>query len=904
MEGNSTATRGPPRRSESSVSSQPQPAKKVVGFHVEGLPQSPAPHNTLLADSQHATTTSGSPNPVIIPPSFQTDSPTAHRPTTDGVPLTRGHTLPVGSVAPIGSFMEDLHPPPSVGGARDGRQAPSWNKLQATSSLPPTDAMEQVDTEYLARVAAGSQSPPRGPAALHGLGHVSPTALLRRSTESTPNTPKVPGSGSASPFADARASPSTPSLPGPARLPSAAAAAAAAASAFGMTGSRRSSGTVSPEPPGEAIVPQQRCTASPQQSAHQPIKAAPKGRDASLAEASRRSSRESTAAPEAPRRSSRDDTAAGRSKRVSRDSSGSDPSKRASRDSGGAEPFKRTSRDGAGTDASKRSSLAGSASGTPRTPGAGVAQIATGVGARVSGGSADGANRPLSPQQVSPRMAAASLLQAGRRVSGAGAMASPFAAGAQQNAPWSPLHPGGPDTAQQAASDKPGRTPFSNGRPVRTSEDEPQAKSQPSSREASGEAALPSAKGHAATSQSYRRLRRPERSPNAESPAREHSHSVRRRSQRQDQGLQQRAWSSESAGLSSSTDMFSHLRSWKHVTADSVTMRTSLAKAAHPAVFELGLKFADGTIRGANARCLAMLAAFKQLIQDSKLPSGKTLSKDLLAQLNANIQFLVECRPLAVSMSNVIKFVKAQISQLGKGVSEQQAKQTVITAIDDFMKQKIEFAGEILVSYAVAKVYDGDVILTFGFSTTVLDVLLAAQKEGKHFQVIVVDARPQLEGQQLLRCLLRAGISCSYTLINALYYIMAEASKVLLGAAAVLSNGTVISRAGSAAVAMMACETAKPVIICCGTYKFHERVQLDSITRNELGDPGCVAHVEGRPDVVALQKWEQQPMLGLLNLTYDAMPQEYVTVVMTEFGAIPPTSVPVILREYRQEPVS
>ena len=37
---------------------------------------------------------------------LQTDSPTAHRHTTDGVPLTRGHTLPVGSVAPIGSFKE------------------------------------------------------------------------------------------------------------------------------------------------------------------------------------------------------------------------------------------------------------------------------------------------------------------------------------------------------------------------------------------------------------------------------------------------------------------------------------------------------------------------------------------------------------------------------------------------------------------------------------------------------------------------------------------------------------------------------------------------------------------------------------------------------------------------------
>lgn len=42
---------------------------------------------------------------------------------------------------------------------------------------------------------------------------------------------------------------------------------------------------------------------------------------------------------------------------------------------------------------------------------------------------------------------------------------------------------------------------------------------------------------------------------------------------------------------------------------------------------------------------------------------------------------------------------------------------------------------------------------------------------------------------------------------------------------------------------------------------------------------------------------------GLLNLVYDAMPADFVTLIVTEFGAIPPTSVPVILREYRQDPV-
>ena len=77
-----------------------------------------------------------------------------------------------------------------------------------------------------------------------------------------------------------------------------------------------------------------------------------------------------------------------------------------------------------------------------------------------------------------------------------------------------------------------------------------------------------------------------------------------------------------------------------------------------------------------------------------------------------------------------------------------------------------------------------------------------------------------------------------------------------------LSNGTVMSRAGSAAVAMMATAFSKPVIICCETYKFHEKVQLDSITANELGDPSVLEKVPRRPDITALQDWEEQPRLG------------------------------------------
>ena len=97
----------------------------------------------------------------------------------------------------------------------------------------------------------------------------------------------------------------------------------------------------------------------------------------------------------------------------------------------------------------------------------------------------------------------------------------------------------------------------------------------------------------------------------------------------------------------------------------------------------------------------------------------------------------------------------------------------------------------------------------------------------------------------MLRAALAAGLPCEYTPLNALSYALRRVDKVLLGAGAVLSNGAVLSRVGSAAVAMMAAAEHVPVLVCCETYKFHERVQLDCITHNELGDPDALARVRG-----------------------------------------------------------
>ena len=96
----------------------------------------------------------------------------------------------------------------------------------------------------------------------------------------------------------------------------------------------------------------------------------------------------------------------------------------------------------------------------------------------------------------------------------------------------------------------------------------------------------------------------------------------------------------------------------------------------------------------------------------------------------------------------------------------------------------------------------------------------------------VVDSRPNREGRDTLRVLLRAGVDCTCVTLPGLGYVVTKggATKVLIGAAAVLANGAVVSRVGTAAVAAVARGAGIPVLVAAETCKFHERVQLDAVS--------------------------------------------------------------------------
>ena len=258
-------------------------------------------------------------------------------------------------------------------------------------------------------------------------------------------------------------------------------------------------------------------------------------------------------------------------------------------------------------------------------------------------------------------------------------------------------------------------------------------------------------------------------------------------------------------------------------------------------------------------------------------------------------------------MGNAIRWLKEQIIKIDPAIPETEAKSHLLSCIDTFIRERITAADAVISDTASAKICDGDIVLTYAHSSVVAATILCAHRSGKRFRVIVIDSRPLFEGRRLARKLASAGVNVSYTLVTAAAHVISDATRIILGAHAMLGNGRLYSRVGTAAIAMLAHERDIPVIICCESVKFSDRVALDSIVGNEIASAeelvmaNCVDRtadknaIELETDSV-LHKWTETPNLQMLNILYDVTPAEYITMVVTELGSLPPSSVPVVHR--------
>eukprot|EP00934_Nitzschia_sp_Nitz4_P001827 Nitzschia sp. Nitz4//scaffold24_size164493//66779//68301//NITZ4_002324-RA/size164493-snap-gene-0.5-mRNA-1//1//CDS//3329544102//1827//frame0 len=348
-------------------------------------------------------------------------------------------------------------------------------------------------------------------------------------------------------------------------------------------------------------------------------------------------------------------------------------------------------------------------------------------------------------------------------------------------------------------------------------------------------------------------------------------------------------------------DFFSHLPGYKEIPNPYAEEFTS---TLHPAVIELGMQYAQGHIRGGNARCRAMLECWSSILDDFVPPPTNDAMTDYRTQLDSLVFkpsftfWTTRCRPHSVSMGNAFTFIKTAVASLDRELPWEQARPILQETMERFLLERLEYADQAIAQHVMDKLEDGDVLLTFGNSQVISVLLQTAQEKNIKFYVWIVDSRPLWEGKDLLKVLRDAGIECGYIPLHAATYVMQQVTKVFLGASALMSNGAIYGRVGTAGIALLANDRHIPVLVCCETYKISHKVQLESFTQNELGNPDALhLHDKAVCD-------ETPGKMRLLNPLYDVTPPEFVSGIVTEVGMIPSTSVAVLLREMNPQDVA
>ena len=164
---------------------------------------------------------------------------------------------------------------------------------------------------------------------------------------------------------------------------------------------------------------------------------------------------------------------------------------------------------------------------------------------------------------------------------------------------------------------------------------------------------------------------------------------------------------------------------------------------------------------------------------------------------------------------------------------KKQAVMEEINGLIDELKD-IDFS---IAANAPEHIHANEVVLTFGYSRTVLQFLKRA-KEKRDFQVIVSEGSPRSEGFRLAVDLEKMNIRTTTITDASCYAVMARVNKVVISAHALLADGGVMAPVGTSMLAAAAKKHNVPVVILAGIYKLSPNFPHEpGITFNEFGDP-------------------------------------------------------------------
>ncbi|KUK44062.1 MAG: ribose 1,5-bisphosphate isomerase [Methanothrix sp.] len=255
-----------------------------------------------------------------------------------------------------------------------------------------------------------------------------------------------------------------------------------------------------------------------------------------------------------------------------------------------------------------------------------------------------------------------------------------------------------------------------------------------------------------------------------------------------------------------------------------------------------------------------------------------------LAEFNAEVgqaaDILLNTRPTAVSLANAIRMVMRR-----RGDDLESARRSLAENADDFVERSllaVERIGEI----GSRRVRDGDVILTHCNSSVALSIIKTAFDAGKDIKVIATESRPRYQGHLTIKTLDGWGITTELVVDSAVRTVINEVDEVIVGADVITANGSLVNKIGTSQIALAAHEARTSFMVAAETYKFSPETMMGELVPIEMR-----AAEEVYPGISEFKH------VRVRNPAFDVTPHQYIDVICTEVGAIPPEMSYLVIKE-------
>ncbi|MBC7113881.1 MAG: ribose 1,5-bisphosphate isomerase [Candidatus Methanomethyliales bacterium] len=262
--------------------------------------------------------------------------------------------------------------------------------------------------------------------------------------------------------------------------------------------------------------------------------------------------------------------------------------------------------------------------------------------------------------------------------------------------------------------------------------------------------------------------------------------------------------------------------------------------------------------------------------------------QEFMDELEKAYRLLLSTRPTAVSLPNALRYVMHRVTTaFKKGMDVDELRTLTIRAAEDFKRSSQEAVRRIS-EIGAKRIRSGDVIMTHCNSSVAISILKEARRQGKEFRVIATETRPRFQGRLTAKALSEVGIPVTLIIDSAARYFMPKVDKVLVGADVVTANGAVVNKIGTSQIALAAKEARVRVFVGAETYKFSPSTVL-----------GELVEIEERPPEEVLPPEELSHLKGVTvaNPAFDVTPPDFIDIIITEKGIIPPQASVLILME-------